>query len=44
MEPRIKLGLESPWGGKTLCLSHLWASHHGIDAYQAAVSVDERTA
>ena len=24
--------------------THLWASHHGIDAYQAAVSVDERTA
>jgi hypothetical protein len=24
--------------------THLWASHHGIDAYQAAMSVDERTA
>jgi hypothetical protein len=44
VEPRIKLCLASPWGRKTLCLSHLWASHHGIDAYQAAVSVDERTA
>jgi hypothetical protein len=29
VEPRIKRGLASPWGGKTLCLSHLWASHHG---------------
>ena len=22
VEPRIKTGIESPWGGKTLCLSH----------------------
>ena len=33
VEPRIKLGPESPWESKTLCLSHLWASHHGIEGF-----------